>query len=99
MTEGPILMTTDFSRFRDQLAVMHGQLTGEASLCGYEPELKCVLTVRPLGGVSGEVEITADYLMESHRFEFGIDQSYLPGLISSCDAILQKFPVIGNPAA
>jgi len=98
-TEGALLMTTDFKRFQNQLAIMHAQLAGEASLSGYEPNLKIILRADELGRVLGEIEITADHLSESHRFEFGLDQSYLPALIASCDAILDRFPVIGRPAS
>lgn len=97
-TQGAILMTTDFQRFRDQLAAMYATLAGEASLSGYEPNLRLVLTAHPGGAVSGEIEITADHLAESHRFEIGIDQSYLPAIVASCDGILERFPLIGNPA-
>ena len=97
-TEGVILMTTDFKRFRDQLANLHATLTGDASLSGYEPNLKVSLTVNERGVVPGRVEITSDHLTERHRFEIQIDQSYLPALIASCDSILERFPVIGRPA-
>jgi hypothetical protein len=98
-TEGMILMTTDFKRFRDQLATLHAAMGGEACLSGYEPNLKVTLSADKRGGVPGQIEITADHLSESHRFEIGIDQSYLPALVASCDAILERFPVIGRPRA
>lgn len=98
-TEGPILMTADFERFRSGLAHMHESLRGEASLSGYEPNLKVTLRAGSLGHIGGEVEITPDQLSEFHRFDVGFDQSYLPPLISACEAIVERFPVIGEPDA
>jgi hypothetical protein len=97
ITEGPILMTTDFDRFRSELEKMHETLGGEASLSGYEPNLKVTLRASSLGQISGEVEITPDQLSEFHRFDIGFDQSYLPPLITACEAIVERFPVIGEP--
>ena len=94
-TEGAILMTTDFERFRAGLAAMYDSLGGEAELSGYEPNLKVKLDVGRLGHVSGRVEITPNDLGERHWFEMdGWDQTYLPKLIGSCDAILTRFPVV-----
>lgn len=99
-TEGAILMTTDFERFRGQLATMYDNLTGEAELSGYEPNLKVTLAAGRLGHIGGRVEITPDHLGERHRFEMnGWDQTYLPKLIASCEAILARFPVLNWPDA
>lgn len=98
-TEGPILMTTDFERFRGDLARMHETLTGEASLSGYEPNLKVTLRASSLGQIGGEVEITPDYASEFHRFDVGLDQTHLPPLIAACEKIVERFPVIGSPAS
>ena len=94
--EGPILMTTDITRFRDQLSAMAVSLAGEATLKGLEPEINMVLTMRGLGRVEAAIEITADHINQHHRFYVDADQSYLPGLIRSCDAVLGKFPVVGK---
>ena len=93
--QGAVLMTTDFRRFRDELAAMNATLAGEATLEGYEPALKARLTMKGLGQVDGEVEITPDQLSQYHRFRLDLDQSYLPALIAGCDAILARFPVVG----
>ena len=94
--EGAILMTTDFDRFREELASLSATLAGEAILASYEPELKVTLKVQRLGRIEGEVEITPDHLNQFHRFTLDLDQSYLPGLITSCEAILESFPVVGT---
>ncbi|WP_129793083.1 hypothetical protein [Sphingosinicella sp. CPCC 101087] len=97
--EGAILMTTDFERFRDELVAMHDTLKGQASLSGFEPELKVTLTAGRVGEIGGEVEITPDQLNQFHRFAIGLDQSYLPSLITSCDALIERYPVVGAPDA
>lgn len=96
--DGSILMTTDIDRFRQELCVAHAAVDGEATLSSLEPELKVTLKVQRLGGVSCEVEITPDHLNQFHRFALvGLDQSYLPSFIASCDAVLAAYPVIGTP--
>ena len=92
--EGPFLMTTDIKQFRDQLAAMVASLSGEATLMGLEPEISVVLALRKLGQVEGAIELTADHMNQQHRFTVEADQSYLPGLVQSCDAILERFPVM-----
>ncbi len=91
---GPILMTTDIQSFRAELATMIGTLAGEATLSGLEPEINVVLRMRTLGHVEGTIAITADHLSQHHSFTVEADQSHLPALSRSCDAILNRFPVI-----
>ncbi|MFK3668196.1 MAG: WapI family immunity protein [Brucella sp.] len=97
--EGPVLMTVDIKEFRDQLTAMAASLTGEATLKGLEPEINAVLKMQKLGQVEAVIEITADPVNQHHRFVLEGDQSHLPGLILSCDAILRKFPVIEKRGA
>ncbi len=87
---GPILMTVDLERWRSECERMEG----EATLRSYEPNLR--VHVRPvdrLGHLSMRVEITPDHLEQQHAFEFGIDQTFLPGIVLQCGAILEEFPV------
>jgi hypothetical protein len=95
-TEGSIFMTADFERFGEELASLHTKLVGEASLSSYEPNLKVTLRAGRTGHIDGEVEITPDQLSEFHRFDVAFDQTYLPALITSCETIVQRFPVIGR---
>lgn len=92
--QGAILMTTDIKQFRDQLTAMAVSLSGEAVLKGLAPEINVVLRTQKLGHVEAAIEISADHIDQFHRFTVEADQSYLPGLIGSCDAILCAFPVI-----
>ena len=93
--EGAILMTTDIDRFREELVSLNVNLAGEATLASYEPELKATLKALSLGHIEVEVEITPDHLNQFHRFTLGLDQSYLRPLITSCESILDRFPVVG----
>ena len=91
-------MTTDIARFRDQLEQMQRSLQGEAILGSYEPNLKVVLQAQSLGHISIEVEITPDHLQQFHKYDLdGIDQSYLPELITQLESILERYPVVGTP--
>ena len=98
-TVGPILTVMDFQRFRDEAARLHASLVGRAELKGYEPNLAVELEGQTLGHVACLVDITDDHLSETHRFTFGVDQSYLAALIISCDAILKRFPQVGDASA
>ena len=94
---GPILTTADVERFRDDVAKMISTLAGEATLTGLEPGINMTLEMCGRGHVEGVIEITPDHLNQQHRFKVEADQSYLPALVSSCDAILSKFPVTNAP--
>ena len=75
---------------------MNGSLAGEAALMGLEPERNLLLKLDKLGHVAGVIEITPNHLNQHHSFTVEADQSYLPALVLSCDAILKRFPVINT---
>jgi len=94
--QGAILMVTDIAGFGDQCAAMLSGDSKSADLDPLEPELKVSLEAAGrLGHVRAQVEITPDHLAQAHRFEFEVDQSYLPGIIQQCLAIAQEFPIRG----
>jgi hypothetical protein len=96
--EGPILMTRDFERFRVEVASINEKVAGEASLSGYDPNLKVTLQCGSLGQIGGEIEITPYDHSESHRFEIGgLDQTHLPALITALDRVMDRFPVLSWP--
>ena len=94
---GSILMATDVDQFRRELESLSATLSGEATLSSFEPELKVTVKGQQLGRMEAEVEITPDHLSQFHRFTLELDQSYLPALIAGCEAILERFPVVGAP--
>ena len=91
---GPILDTVGVYRFREQLAALQAALQGEAVLDSVEPNLVVRLSASDrLGHIALRVEITEGHLSEGHWFEAELDQSYLPGVLRQCDAILAEYPV------
>ncbi len=95
--DGPILMTSNFARFRDELTELKSKLSGNATLSGLEPELEIRMQMNNLGHIDCEIEITPDQLNQNHQFRIQLDQSYLSGLMEGCEAILDRFPVVGKP--
>lgn len=95
--QGAILMVTDIAGFGDRCAaILRGEVKS-AALDPFEPELKvCLEASDSLGHIRAQVEITPDHLLQSHRFEFEVDQSYLPGIIKQCSEIVQKYPIRGQ---
>jgi hypothetical protein len=90
-------MVTDIAGFGDQCAAMLGGDGKSAALDPLEPELRVSLEASDgLGHVRAQVEITPDHLLQAHRFEFEVDQSYLPGIIRQCSAIVQEYPIRGQ---
>jgi len=96
-SQGAILMVTDIAGFGDESAAMHKGDSKSAAMYPLEPELKVSLEAADcVGHVRVLVEVTPDHLAQSHRFEFEIDQSYLPDIIQQCSAIVQEYPVRGQ---
>lgn len=95
--QGAILMVTDIAGFGDGCAaILRGEMKS-AVLDPCEPELRVSLEASDsLGHIRARVEITPDHLRQSHRFEFEVDQSYLPGIIKQCSAITQEYLVRGQ---
>ena len=94
---GPCVRTDEIEEFTEQLALLHRDLRGTANLACMEPYLAAKVTCGTLGGVQVEVEVTPDHLAQSHRFLFGLDQSYLPAVLSGCRDVLHRFPVTNRP--
>jgi len=95
--QGAILMVTDIAGFGDKCAAMLSGDSKSAALDPLEPELKVSLEAADrLGHIRAQVEITPDHLAQAHRFEFEVDQSYLPGIIQQCSAIAQEYPIRGQ---
>jgi hypothetical protein len=95
--QGAILMITDIAGFGDRCTALLSGDTTSAALDPLEPELKLSLhAVDRLGHVRAQVEITPDHLLQAHRFQFEVDQSYLPGIIRQCSKIVQEYPIRGK---
>ena len=95
--QGAIVMVTDIAGFGKQCDAMLRGDSSSAALDPCEPELKVSLEAADhLGHIRAQVEITPDHLAQSHKMEFDVDQSYLPGIIKQCSAIIQEYPIRGN---
>lgn len=71
-------------------------LAGEATLMGLEPELHFELRMKKRGQIEATIKITPDHLNQQHQFIVEADRTYLSDLLRSCDAILERFPVINE---
>ena len=95
--QGALLMVTDIERFGSECLRMYDGSAERATLEPFEPELrvKLVATDR-LGHIHADVEVTPDHLAQTHRIQFAIDQSYLPGIVAECAAVVRAYPVRGR---
>lgn len=91
---GALIQSWHFARFAEECAALQETLSGSASLGAAEPELFAKLVATDsYGHLEFVVEITPDQLAQEHTFRFsGLDQSYLPHLVSACETILATFP-------
>ncbi|HTQ39151.1 MAG TPA: hypothetical protein VMJ32_08980 [Pirellulales bacterium] len=91
---GSVLMNVDIARWMKKCEQLHRNEISEANLEPLEPNLKITIrSVDKRGHLEVVVEITPEHMTQRHRFTFGIDQSYLPRLISECHAILKEHPI------
>ena len=92
---GDFIHLTELSAFQAALEKLYQELSGAAELRCMEPELRITLEIKPTGLIEMRVMITPDHLHQSHQFNFGIDQSFLPTAIRQLVVILDRFPMVG----
>ena len=91
---GAILTTMDIERFSTECEKLYKNSQTEALLDPLEPTLQLSLMASDrLGHIQMTVKITPDHLCQKHEVKFGIDQTFLPAIISECRAILETYPV------
>jgi hypothetical protein len=79
---------------------LHQSLSGCARLQCLEPNLDILLEPEGRGGrLNLVVKITPDHIIQDHRFEFDLDQSYLPAFLRAGRRLVMRFPVRGSPRA
>lgn len=94
--QGSILMAPDIRDFGLGCERIRRGESSTAALEPIEPYLKLSLeVVDGVGHLRLRVDITADYMTQSHRFDFEVDQTFLPMISSQCAAILREYPVRG----
>jgi len=72
---------------------MYSTLSGQAELQCMEPYITVQLAASSNGHIGVKLSITPNNVTETHEYEDEIDQSYLPAIINSCQAILAKYPI------
>ena len=72
---------------------MYSTLSGKAELNCMEHYMSVELSASANGHISVKLSLTPDHIKETHEYEDEIDQSYLPAIISSCQAILTRLPI------
>lgn len=92
-TDGPIIHLGEIVGLLRECESLYQSLKGKASLQCIEPNLRVTLEAEWNGSVKTDVSITPDQLTERHHFHETLDQTYLPGLVTQCKAVLAKFPV------
>jgi hypothetical protein len=94
-----LLRTTEFASFRGGLARLQADLKGEAAFESMEEWLQMNVTGDGRGHFVAKCEArdepgTGNLL----RFELHFDQTELPLVIATVDAVLAAFPVKGSPS-
>lgn len=72
---------------------LYSTLSGKAELKCMEPYISVEFSGSARGHIGVNLSVTPDHIKETHDYEDEIDQSYLPAIISSCQAILVKYPI------
>jgi len=85
--------TDEVARLLTDCERMYSTLSGKAALKCMEPGISIELSAFANGHIGVNLSITPDHTNETHEYEGAIDQSFLPAIISSCEAVLAKYPV------
>ncbi|MBW3570407.1 MAG: hypothetical protein KY467_04815 [Gemmatimonadetes bacterium] len=95
---GEILRRSELARWLDEVAMLYQTLAGTARLDPIEPNLCAELTPAGRAGhLRMRVEITPNAATQRHRFEFELDQSFLPVFLESGNQLLSRIAVDGAP--
>lgn len=87
---GEIITVSAIRSFGEECQAMMEGKAFQARLDSNEPELDVLLeAVDRLGHIRATVNITPDHLDQSHRMDFEIDLSYLPGIIADCAQLVR----------
>jgi hypothetical protein len=87
------MTSSGLERFADGCDQLHSTIADKAWLASDELNLTATLEATDSAGhFLVTVEITPDHLSQEHRFEFQIDQTYLPGIVQQCRTILRRYP-------
>jgi hypothetical protein len=96
--EGPIIHLAEIARFLQELERLQREVKGTAQLKCIEPNLNIAIEADSLGHLEVEVSITPDHLHQKHRFNFSLDQTYVPPVVTACRQLLSRYPIKGSQA-
>ncbi len=87
------LSTCDFRPFREQLDALYQTLDGPATFSTPEQQLEFVCRGNGFGGITVE-GVIADQVSDGNslRFQFNIDQTFLPAIIDDLRKVESAFP-------
>jgi len=86
----------DLAEWIENVGFLHRELSGRAGLAPLEQNLAVTLHVDRTGGIEMVVDITPDPRNQQHRFEFDIDQTYLPAFLRQGKKLLDRYPPPGG---
>ena len=95
---GPFIRIDEIEILRNEVQILNGACKGEAALPTIEPNLALSLDCNRLGQIQATCLITPDALIQSHKFIFDIDQSYLNDALLQLNRILKDYPIRNEEA-
>jgi len=93
---GSILHLSELQKWLIECKQIYATLSGEAHLKCMEPNLDVKIKMEIRGRCKFFIFLSNDPLIEKHSFIFELDQSYLPPLIQSLEALLHSYPLKGR---
>jgi hypothetical protein len=89
--EGSILTLGELAAVVDGCRRLHETLSGGFEVETLEGRLRVALAIDGKGHVALAIELTPDLVLQRHRFEVVLDQSYLPATVRAGDETLRRF--------
>jgi hypothetical protein len=93
---GALVQRVDLAGWIGSVGLLHRELSGFVRLAPLEQNLSVTLEVNRTGGIEMVVEVTPDPRNQRHRFQFDIDQSYLPPFLTQGRKLLDRYPPPGS---
>lgn len=93
---GAVLTVVDIAGLGKECESLYAGTRQTATLEPLEPDLSLFIeSIDRAGHLRVTVDITPDLMFQRHRFEFQIDQTFLPAIILDCAEVLRAFPIRG----
>jgi len=89
---GEIVQRGGLAGWMENVGHPRRELAGTARIAPLEQNLEITLRVDRTGGIEMVIDITPDPRNQRHRFEFAIDQAYLPAFLRRGKKLLDRDP-------